>query len=207
MNTTRPSRPKGKDSRNEARSFKKEGRASASSAKRPPQRKNAQPIGLPVRKAALQLLEAVLRQGLPLEQVIGRITQGLKQNADRALVHALAAAVLRWCHDLDQLIDSATAKPLAPDVKARMVLRMALAQKLVLKQPAHVAIATVLPWWMEALAVWFMAFMAALIDGKAWLCRNIRLCRMKPPIVGKKPGVSQCWLPPVGLWQNSRRLI
>lgn len=145
MNTIRPSRPKGKDSRNEARSFKKEGRASASSAKRPPQRKNAQPIGLPVRKAALQLLEAVLRQGLPLEQVIGRITQGLKQNADRALVHALAAAVLRWCHDLDQLIDSATAKPLAPDVKARMVLRMALAQKLVLKQPAHVAIATVLP--------------------------------------------------------------
>ncbi|AEI38038.1 RsmB/NOP family class I SAM-dependent RNA methyltransferase [Zymomonas mobilis] len=136
-------RPKRKDKQTQARS--QGGRASSASQKRNPQRKDANPIGLPVRQAALQLLEAILRQGLPLEQVIGRITQGLKQPADRSLVHAIVASVLRWRTDIDALIDSATAKPLADDVKARMVLRIALAQKLVLKQPAHVAIATVLP--------------------------------------------------------------
>ena len=53
--------------------------------------------------------------------------------------------MLRWLHDLDALIDSATKKPLPHDAKARFLLRIALAQTLLLETPAHAAIATVLP--------------------------------------------------------------
>ncbi len=64
---------------------------------------------------------------------------------DRAFAHALAAETLRWLGDLDRLIDSATARPLPPDAKARFVLRLALVQSLVLGTPDHAAIATALP--------------------------------------------------------------
>ena len=46
---------------------------------------------------------------------------------------------------MDLLIDSQTQLPLADDAKARMVLRMALAQMLRLGTPPHAAIATALP--------------------------------------------------------------
>ena len=47
--------------------------------------------------------------------------------------------------DFDALIDSATKKRLPDDSKARMVLRMALAQKLGLDTPDHAVVATALP--------------------------------------------------------------
>lgn len=101
--------------------------------------------GVPARDAALRLLDAVLRKGLPLESALQRATQKLTLPADRALAHAIAAAVLRHLDDLDALIDSATQRPLPHDAKARMALRIALAQRLVLETPAHAAISTVLP--------------------------------------------------------------
>jgi 16S rRNA (cytosine967-C5)-methyltransferase len=64
---------------------------------------------------------------------------------DRALAYAVAAEALRWLVDLDVLIDSATARPLPADAKARSVLRLALVQSLVLGTPSHAAIATALP--------------------------------------------------------------
>lgn len=64
---------------------------------------------------------------------------------DRALAIAIAAEACRHLVDLDALIDNATAQPLAADVKARMVLRIALVQTLVLGTPAHAALATTLP--------------------------------------------------------------
>ncbi|MBX9814603.1 MAG: SAM-dependent methyltransferase [Proteobacteria bacterium SG_bin5] len=105
----------------------------------------AEQEGVAARRAALKLLDAVLRRGQPLEQALPAATQGLKRADDRGLVHALAAAVLRRLVELDALIDSATAQRLPDDAKARMVLRLALAQKLVLGTPDHAAIATVLP--------------------------------------------------------------
>jgi len=75
---------------------------------------------------------------------MARATEGLPPQ-DRALAHALAAETLRWLVDLDQLIDSATARPLPVDAKARSVLRLALVQSLVLGTPGHAAIATALP--------------------------------------------------------------
>lgn len=100
--------------------------------------------GLPARRAALKLLDAVLRRGDPLELALHGAAQGLPP-ADRALVHAIAAETLRHLADLDALIDGATQQVLPPDAKARMVLRIALVQTLVLDTPPHAAIATALP--------------------------------------------------------------
>ncbi|WP_294394457.1 transcription antitermination factor NusB [uncultured Sphingomonas sp.] len=101
--------------------------------------------GVATRAAALKLLDAVLRRGLPLESALDNAARGLERSEDRALAHAIAAEVLRRLPDLDALIDGATAKPLPRDAKARMALRIALAQSLRLGTPAHAAIATVLP--------------------------------------------------------------
>lgn len=104
-----------------------------------------EPPGVPARRAALRLLDAVLRRGVPLEAALASATQELDRREDRGLAHAIAAAVLRRLPDLDALIDSATQRPLPDDAKARFVLRIALGQALVLNTPPHAAIATVLP--------------------------------------------------------------
>ncbi|UZK65494.1 RsmB/NOP family class I SAM-dependent RNA methyltransferase [Sphingomonas sp. M1-B02] len=100
--------------------------------------------GVSTRRAALKLLEAVLRRGLALEQALDDAARGLAPN-DRGLAHAIAAETLRRLPDLDALIDSATQRPLPDDAKARSALRIALVQALVLGTPGHAAIATVLP--------------------------------------------------------------
>lgn len=102
------------------------------------------PPGFPARRAALYLLDAVLRRGLPIEAALDRAAEGLPP-ADRALARAIASTTLRWLPDLDALIDSATRLRLADDAKARVVLRLALAQALVLKTPDHAVVATALP--------------------------------------------------------------
>jgi 16S rRNA (cytosine967-C5)-methyltransferase len=102
------------------------------------------PPGLPARRAALRLLDAVLRRGLTLESALDRAADGLP-HADRALTRAIVSSALRWLPDLDALIDSATRNRLADDAKARAVLRLALAQALVLKTPGHAVVATALP--------------------------------------------------------------
>ena len=103
------------------------------------------PPGVPARRAALRLLDAVLRRGQALEGALHNATQGLDHPSDRALAHAIAAQVLRRLADLDALIDSATKQPLPDDAKARTALRIALAQAILLETPPHAAIATVLP--------------------------------------------------------------
>jgi 16S rRNA (cytosine967-C5)-methyltransferase len=103
------------------------------------------PPGVPARRAALRLLDAVLRQGLPLEGALERATSNLVKPEDRALAYAIAAEVLRRLPDLDALIDRATAQRLPDDTKARAALRIALVQALVMRTPAHAAIATALP--------------------------------------------------------------
>jgi 16S rRNA (cytosine967-C5)-methyltransferase len=100
--------------------------------------------GLPARRAALSLLDAVLRKGLPLEAALDTAARGLPP-PDRGLAHAIAAEALRRLADLDALIDSATRNRLPDDAKARFALRIALVQALALDTPPHAAIATVLP--------------------------------------------------------------
>jgi 16S rRNA (cytosine967-C5)-methyltransferase len=64
---------------------------------------------------------------------------------DHALAVAIAGEALRRLPDLDDLIDSATRQRLPDDSKARMVLRLALAQKIGLGTPDHALVATALP--------------------------------------------------------------
>jgi len=114
----------------------------------PPRRPHpepADPVGTPARRAALRLLTAVLQQGRSLEAALDGALAGVDRPADRALARAIAAATLRRLPDLDRLIDSATPRPLPDDARARMVLRLALAQALVLGTPPHASVGTALP--------------------------------------------------------------
>ncbi|HEY0165307.1 MAG TPA: transcription antitermination factor NusB, partial [Sphingomicrobium sp.] len=99
--------------------------------------------GLGARRAALQMLDAVLRQGRTLDAA----AEGARGLAppDHALAIAIAGEALRRLPDLDALIDGATQRPLPEDSKARMVLRLALAQKIGLGTPDHALVATALP--------------------------------------------------------------
>ena len=99
--------------------------------------------GLGARRAALQLLDAVLRKGRTLEASVADV-RGLSAQ-DRALALGIAGETLRRIPDLDNLIDGATRQRLPDDSKARMVLRLALAQKIGLGTPDHALVSTALP--------------------------------------------------------------
>jgi 16S rRNA (cytosine967-C5)-methyltransferase len=103
------------------------------------------PAGLPARRAALKLMDAVLRRGETLDTAQGSALKGVQNGADRALARAIAGEALRWLVDLDALIDSATRNRLADDAKPRAVLRLMLAQWLRLDTPPHAVVATALP--------------------------------------------------------------
>ena len=98
--------------------------------------------GLPARRTALKMLDGVLRRGLTLESAAQGA--GLPPQ-DAALAVAIAGETLRRLPDLDMLIDSATRQRLPDDSKARMVLRLALAQKAGLGTPDFALVATALP--------------------------------------------------------------
>jgi 16S rRNA (cytosine967-C5)-methyltransferase len=99
--------------------------------------------GLGARRAALHMLDGVLRRGQTLDSA-GSAGRNLSA-PDHALAVAIAGEALRRLPDLDALIDSATRQRLPDDSKARMVLRLALAQKLGLGTPDHALVATALP--------------------------------------------------------------
>ena len=61
--------------------------------------------GLPVRRAALRLLDAVFRRGETLEQAETAALGDVRKAPDRALAKAIAGESLRWLTDLDTLID------------------------------------------------------------------------------------------------------
>jgi 16S rRNA (cytosine967-C5)-methyltransferase len=105
----------------------------------------AQPTGIHARRAALKLLDAVLRRGETLEQAAPGALRDVRDANDKALARAIAGEALRWLTDLDALIDSATKQRLPDDAKPRSVLRLMLAQALRLDTPAHAVVATGLP--------------------------------------------------------------
>ena len=99
--------------------------------------------GLGARKAALRMLDSVLRKGQTLDSAAS--TARDLPPADRSLAVAIAGETLRRLPDLDALIDSATRQRLPDDSKPRAVLRLALAQKIGLGTPDHAVVATALP--------------------------------------------------------------
>ena len=104
---------------------------------------NSPADGTAARRAALVMLDAVLRKGQTLDGAASA-ARGLPP-ADAAHASAIAGETLRRLPDLDELIDSATRQRLPDDSKARMVLRLALAQKIGLDTPDHAIVATALP--------------------------------------------------------------
>lgn len=99
--------------------------------------------GVGARRAALQMLDAVLRRGQTLDSAAQSVPP--LPPADHALAVAIAGETLRRVPDLDALIDSATKQRLPDDSKPRMVLRLALAQGIGLGTPEHALVATALP--------------------------------------------------------------
>jgi len=99
--------------------------------------------GLGARKAALRMLDSMLRKGQTLDSAASAARE--LAPPDRALAVAIAGETVRRLPDLDALIDSATRQRLPDDSKARTVLRLALAQKIGLGTPDHALVATALP--------------------------------------------------------------
>jgi 16S rRNA (cytosine967-C5)-methyltransferase len=89
------------------------------------------------------MLDSVLRRGHTLDAAAASARN--LSPADRALAVAIAGEALRRLPDLDALIDGTTRQRLPDDSKARMVLRLALAQKVGLGTPDHALVATALP--------------------------------------------------------------
>ena len=84
----------------------------------------AQPTGIHARRAALKLLDAVLRRGETLEQAGGAALRDVRDANDQALARAIAGEALRWLTDLDAAIDSATRQPLSSaETAPRAVIR------------------------------------------------------------------------------------
>jgi 16S rRNA (cytosine967-C5)-methyltransferase len=99
--------------------------------------------GLGARKAALQMIDSVLRRGQTLDAAASAARN--LSPPDRAFALAIAGEALRRLPDLDALIDGATRQRLPDDSKARAVLRLALAQKIGLGTADHAIVATALP--------------------------------------------------------------
>jgi len=99
--------------------------------------------GLAPRRAALTILDRVLRAGQTVDsaaQSASKLPPG-----ELAFTLAIVGETLRRLPELDALIDGTTRERLPDDSKARMVLRLALAQKLALTVPDHAIVATALP--------------------------------------------------------------
>jgi 16S rRNA (cytosine967-C5)-methyltransferase len=92
----------------------------------------------------VRLVHSVTVLGRPLDMQLDSALVGLPPS-DRGLARALVGGVLRHLPGLDRLIDSACRLALPPDARARQVLRVALAGRLLLDTPPHAAIATALP--------------------------------------------------------------
>jgi 16S rRNA (cytosine967-C5)-methyltransferase len=95
--------------------------------------------GLPTRRAALSLLDAVLERRRPLEEALEALPPSLEAR-DRAAAHRIAAAVLRRMGSLDAVLEAFLTRNPPPVVRA--ALRMGAAELLLLETPPHAAVAS-----------------------------------------------------------------
>jgi 16S rRNA (cytosine967-C5)-methyltransferase len=100
--------------------------------------------GMATRKAAVELLRAVLAQRRPIDEALDShlALQGMEPR-DRAFTRLLLTTTLRRLGQIDALIDGALKTPLARGAATvRDVLRLGLAQRLFLATPSHAAVDT-----------------------------------------------------------------
>ncbi len=102
-------------------------------------------VGLPARRAAVELLAAVLQKKQPLDDILGRsLERGTMFDLparDRALTRAIVAASLRRKGQLDHVLDTFLARGM-PEKSGTLypILLSAVAQLVVLDTPPHAAI-------------------------------------------------------------------
>lgn len=102
-------------------------------------------VGLPARRAAAALLDAVLQTKQPLDDILGRsLDKGLMFDLparDRALARAIVAASLRRKGQLDHVLDTFLERGM-PEKSGTLypILLSAAAQLIFLKTPPHAAI-------------------------------------------------------------------
>ena len=102
-------------------------------------------VGLPARRAAVELLDAVLQKKQALDDILGRsLERGAMFNLpvrDRALTRAILAASLRRKGQIDRVLDTFLERGL-PEKSGALysILLSAAAQLIFLKTPPHAAI-------------------------------------------------------------------
>jgi len=96
------------------------------------------------RAAALDLLDAVLRQRRPLDEALATHDDlGKLSQRDRQFVRALVTTTLRHLGQIDHSLAQCLEKPLpARAIAIRNILRLGVAQSLFLQTPAHAAVDT-----------------------------------------------------------------
>ena len=102
-------------------------------------------VGLPVRQAAVHLLQKILVDRKPLDQLIGRFGSGSALSGlthrDRAFAHAIVATSLRRLGQIDHVVTNFLDKPLPKKCgKLREILIAATAQILFLGSAPHAPI-------------------------------------------------------------------
>jgi len=101
--------------------------------------------GLPARRAAFALLDAVLTRKHAFDEAVekvGALSQ-LEAARDRGFARLLALTVLRRLGQIDQLVDRYMAhQPKGKAQSVRHVLRLGIAQMIFLGTPAHAAVDT-----------------------------------------------------------------
>lgn len=113
---------------------------------RPPQAETADPrddspdIGVEARLAAGVLLNAALEGRGGLDAALSFREVSDLPGPDRAFARAVAMAALRRLGEIDQILDRKLQK--APPLAVRTILRVALAQMLILETPAFAAVST-----------------------------------------------------------------
>jgi 16S rRNA (cytosine967-C5)-methyltransferase len=107
-------------------------------------RSGKQDAGIASRAAALDLLDAVLGCGRPLDEAVeGHRRLGALTEPDRAFARNLAATTLRRLGQVDRVLDALLSRPSAAmPVAIRNLLRLGAAQLLFLHVPAHAAVHT-----------------------------------------------------------------
>jgi 16S rRNA (cytosine967-C5)-methyltransferase len=97
------------------------------------------PPGLPTRRAARDVLDAVLEGHRPLEEALEALPARLEAR-DRAAAHRIAAMVLRRLGSIDAVLEPFLRRE--PPPPARHALRIGAAELLLLGTPSHAAVAS-----------------------------------------------------------------
>jgi 16S rRNA (cytosine967-C5)-methyltransferase len=97
-------------------------------------------VGLPARRAALDILSASLARRAGLDEALARPAFGGLSGRDRGFAMALAMVTLRRLGAIDRALDAKLAK--APPEAVRNILRLGVAQAFLLDTPVFAAVTT-----------------------------------------------------------------